>query len=56
MELGDHVSWSGRVYVLRGLEPMSIPDRHAELEDPMTGERIRVPMQEITERPPEQER
>ncbi len=47
MEIGDHVTWNGRIWVLRGLEPMSVPQRHAHLEDPVTGERVRAPLTEV---------
>ena len=47
MEIGDHVTWNGRLWVLRGLEPMSVPERHANLEDPVTGERARAPLSEV---------
>lgn len=49
MRIGDLVTYGGAVYVLRGLEPMSVPDRRAELEDPATGERLRVPLSEVEE-------
>ena len=47
MEIGDPVIYDGRTYVLRGFEPMSVDERHADLEDPRTGERIRVPLDEV---------
>ena len=47
MEIGDHVTWNGKTWVLRGLEPMSVPERHAHLEDPVTGERARAPLAEV---------
>ena len=47
MTIGDVITWKGRRYVLRGLEPMSVPDRCAELEDEDTGERIQVPLAEL---------
>jgi hypothetical protein len=50
MEIGDLVTWKGSAYVLRGLEPMSVPDRRAELEDPATGESFSVPFDEVSER------
>jgi hypothetical protein len=51
MEIGDLVTYRGRAYVLRGLEPMSVPDRHAELEDPESGERVSVLLEELAESP-----
>jgi len=55
MRIGDLVTYDGAVYVLRGLEPMSVPDRRAELEDPATGERLRVPLSEVEEGPAQPE-
>ncbi len=49
METGDYLTWNGRVYVLRGFEPMSVPERRVELEDPVSHERIRVPLREVEE-------
>jgi hypothetical protein len=52
MEIGDLVTYQGRAYVLRGLEPMSVPNRRAELEDPETGEVVLVPLAEVSEQDP----
>jgi hypothetical protein len=49
MRIGDSVLYDGKLYVLRGVEPMSVDERKAELEDPDTGERLRVPWDEIEE-------
>ena len=51
MEIGDLVTYEGKSYVLRGLEPMSVPDRRAEIEDPESGERRTVPLSLLTEVP-----
>jgi len=51
MRIGDLVTYHGTQYVLRGLDPMSVPDRQAELEDPATGERLRVPLSDVEESP-----
>ena len=48
MRIGDPVIYQGRRYVLRGLDPMSVPDRRAHLEDCETGELIRVPVAKLT--------
>jgi hypothetical protein len=48
MEIGDLVTYQGCAYVLRGLDPMSVPDRRAELEDPDSGEHIWVPLAEVS--------
>jgi hypothetical protein len=52
MEIGDLVTYQGRAYVLRGLEPMSVPNRRAELEDPESGELILVPLAEVSPQDP----
>jgi hypothetical protein len=49
MRLGDPVLIRGRMFVLRGVDPMSVPDRQAEVEDPRTGERFTVPCAELEE-------
>ncbi len=51
MNIGDFVLYDGKLYVLRGVEPMSVHERKAEIEDPVTGERLRVPWDEIEEPP-----
>ena len=51
MEIGDLVTYNGKSYVLRGLEPMSVPDRRAEIEDPDTGEPLSVPFALLTAGP-----
>ncbi len=47
MQIGDKVSWEGRLYELLGVDPMSVPEPHAWLADPRTGEQIRVPLESI---------
>jgi len=47
MRIGDPVTYEGRRYVLRGLDPMGVPDRRADLEDLETGKRIRVPIADV---------
>jgi hypothetical protein len=48
MEIGDLVTYQGCAYVLRGLDPMGVPDRRVELEDPESGEHISVPLAEVS--------
>jgi hypothetical protein len=55
MRIGDFVIYDGAVYVLRGLDPMSVPDRLAELEVTATGERVRVPLSDVEEAPTERQ-
>jgi hypothetical protein len=47
MRLGDHVIHDGRLYVVRGLDPMGVPERRADLEELETGERARIPVTEL---------
>ncbi len=47
MKIGDLVLYEGRPYYLRGLDPMSVPDRQAFLEDAFTGEECTVPVSEL---------
>ena len=47
MRIGDQVLYHGRVLVLLGHDPMSVPDRRAEVEDPETGERFVVLLDEL---------
>ena len=48
MNIGDRVTYGGRTCVLRGLDPMSVPDRRAHLEVVATGERLAVPLADVT--------
>ena len=47
MAIGDLVLHLGRPFKLLGIDPMSVTDRRAELEDLETGERVRVLLEEI---------
>ena len=47
MAIGDLVLHCGRRFRLLGIDPMSVTDRCAELEDIETGERVRVPLVEV---------
>ena len=49
MEIGSLVTYQGRAYYLRGLDPMSVSDRQAELEDVFTHERLSVLLDEVAE-------
>jgi hypothetical protein len=42
MKIGDYVIYRGRVLVLLGHDPMRVPDRLAQVEDPETGESFDV--------------
>jgi hypothetical protein len=52
MRVGETLIWRGRVYRAVGFEPMSLPDRTAELLDVLTGERIHVPMKDLVRAEP----
>jgi hypothetical protein len=47
MKLGNLVLYQGRTYYLRGLDPMSVPDRRVFLEDAETGEEVAAPATEV---------
>ena len=53
MKIGDLVLYGGRAYYLRGLDPMSVPNGQAFLEDALTGEEITAPIDEIEPEPPD---
>ncbi len=50
MEIGQLVLYDGRAYYLRGLDPMSVPDGRADVEDAETGEPQRVPIADLRPR------
>ena len=52
MKIGDLVLHLGRTYYLRGIDPMSVPNRRVELEDPESGEMILVPLAEVSPQDP----
>jgi hypothetical protein len=52
MKIGDLVLHEGRHYYLRGLDPMSVPERQAFLEDASTREARTAPMDQIEVVPP----
>ncbi len=47
MKLGDKLIYDGRTLILRGLDPMSVADPCAQLEDPDTGEVLLVPLAQL---------
>ena len=49
MRIGDHLDYEGKRYIVRGLDPMGVPDRRADLEDAETGASIRVPISELAD-------
>ncbi len=49
MKIGDLVLYHGELYYLRGLDPMSVPQRRAQLEHAASGEKIDAPLAEVEE-------
>ena len=47
-QIGDLVTWRGRLCVLRGIDPMSVAERRADLEECASGERLRPPLDELS--------
>jgi hypothetical protein len=47
MRVGDHVIWDGRLYVLSGVDPMSVVEPKAYLEDPISLKRFSVPFRQV---------
>ena len=47
MKIGDLVLYQGELYYLRGLDPMGVPERRAQLEHPGSGELIVAPLDEV---------
>ena len=52
MRIGDAVIYRGHILTLCGLDPMSVSERRAEVEDPGTGERFSVPLDALEAAPP----
>jgi hypothetical protein len=51
MQIGDHIIHRGRLVRLLGHDPMSVPDRLAQVQALETGERYDVPYEELEELP-----
>ena len=49
MEIGSLVTYQGRAYYLRGLDPMSVTERQADLEDVFTHERVSVLLDDVVD-------
>jgi hypothetical protein len=49
MELGDLVTWNGRRWILRGVDPVSVTGRTVTLEDPDTGEQATARLDGVCE-------
>jgi hypothetical protein len=47
MELGDLVIWSGRRWIVRGVDPVSVTGRTVTLEDPESGECVTAPLDAV---------
>ena len=51
LQIGDFVTWRGRLWVLRGIDPMSVAARRAELEECVSGERLQASLDELSAAP-----
>ena len=49
MRIGDLIAYEGRLYAVRGLDPMGVPERRADLEDTENGTSIRIPIAALEE-------
>jgi hypothetical protein len=47
MKIGEVVIYCGRAVILLGLEPMSVPNRLAQVRDVESGEELRVPFADL---------
>ncbi|HEY2072462.1 MAG TPA: hypothetical protein VGG88_02680, partial [Gaiellaceae bacterium] len=47
IHVGDDVTYSGRVFRVRGISPMSASPRRVLLEDVATGENVEAPLDDI---------
>jgi hypothetical protein len=47
MRLDEIVIYKGCPHLVRGLQPMSVPDPRVQIEDPASGERRWVPLGEL---------
>ncbi len=55
MRIGESVIWRGRRYVVRGFEPMSVANPHADLEDATVGTTVHAPISELDHADPDPE-
>ena len=51
MQIGGVITYLGRRFILVGFEPMSVPDRRAQIEDAESGELLSVPVAALCEEP-----
>jgi hypothetical protein len=51
LQIGDFVTWRGRLWVLLGIDPMSVAERRAGLEECVSGERLHAPLEELSHAP-----
>jgi hypothetical protein len=50
LRIGEYVSYNGRTYRLQSIQPMSLPNRRAQLIDLQTGEHLWVPVDRLNAR------
>lgn len=56
ISLGQRVIWRGRIYVIDGVDPMSVRPQRVHLRDSRTGDLIRIRLTDLTTRQDERER
>jgi hypothetical protein len=47
VKLGERVTYQGRRYILRGLDPFGVSDRRGYLEDAETHALVKVPLDDV---------
>lgn len=47
ISLGQRMLWRGRIYVIDGVDPMSVRPQHVHLRDMRTGQVITVDLAEL---------
>ena len=51
MQIGDPVIYLGKRYVLLGLDPIGVPERLAQVQDPVSDEVLSVPVDMLVDAP-----
>ena len=51
MKIGERVLYEGKVYVLRGFDPMGVTGRRAQLEDVRTRAVVQGPLERVRDLP-----
>ena len=48
LRLGDFVLYRSQTYILKGFDPIGVPERRVYLEETTTGHELQVPLTEIS--------